>query len=61
MKVGDLVRNKGHLKRGEKNIIGIVLESCDKLQIATVRWPTRWCPAFLYKWAILETLSEAQQ
>ena len=62
MKVGDLVRNRGHVKRGYFAVIGVVVESSTELEIAQVRWsdPLGVYEAFMYRWNVLETLSEAK-
>jgi hypothetical protein len=63
MKVGNLVRNKGHVKRGFFAIVGVVVESSDELQIARVRWsdPLWLHESFMYRWKVLEILSEVKK
>ena len=62
MKVGNLVRNRGHLKRGITHRVGVVVETSPDLQIAQVRWcDTSWEPmSFMYRWFVLEIISEVK-
>ena len=62
MKVGSLVRNTGHVERGITHVIGIIVDSSDELKIAQVRWssPVGLETAFMYKWDVLEIISEVK-
>jgi hypothetical protein len=61
MKVGNLVRNTGHVKRGITHVIGVVVETSPDLQIAQVQWcDTSWDQSFMYRWFVLEVISEVK-
>ena len=62
MKVGNLVRNKRHIEKGMTHVIGVVIDSSDALKIAQVKWfhPVGPETAFMYKWGILEIISEVK-
>ena len=62
MKVGSIVQNIGHKKRGV-HLLGVVVGSVDVLKIARVQWvhsSMEFEAPLMYRWDVLETISEAE-